>query len=80
MATITLKSIPDDLYERLKLRARAHHRSINGEVIHCLELALLAKRIAPEERLKRIRSARPRIDPRAVSVEDVLAAIDEGRP
>lgn len=80
MTTITLKNIPDDLYKRLKLQAQAHRRSVNSEVIHCLETVLGPKRITAEERLNRIRSLRPRIDPQAVGAEDILEAIDEGRP
>jgi len=40
MATVTLKNIPDELYERLKATAQAHRRSINSELIHCLETVL----------------------------------------
>lgn len=80
MATLTLKNIPDDLYERLRQRAAAHRRSINGEMIHCLEQALQPRRIAPEERLSRIRALRPAIDPQAVTHDELIAAIDDGRP
>jgi len=37
MPSITVKNIPDDLYKRLKLRAAANHRSINSEIIVCIE-------------------------------------------
>ena len=40
--TLTLKNVPDDIYERLKLAAQAHRRSINSEVIVCLETCALA--------------------------------------
>ncbi len=40
MRAITVKSIPDALYERLKERARAEHRSINSEILVCIERAL----------------------------------------
>jgi len=80
MATLTLKNIPDELYERLRERAAAHRRSINGEMIHCLEQALLPRRLAPEDRLQRIRALRPAIDPQAITHEDLIAAIDDGRP
>ena len=40
MATLTIKSIPDPLYRRLKKRAAAHRRSLNSEVIVCLEQAM----------------------------------------
>jgi plasmid stability protein len=80
MPTITLKNIPDDLYERLKLQARAHRRSVNSELIHCLETVLRPKRVTAQERLARIRAIRPRIDPQAVGAQDILAVIDDGRP
>ena len=37
MPTITLKNLPLDLHRQLKIRAKAHHRSLNGEVIASLE-------------------------------------------
>ena len=39
--TLTLKNIPDAVYERLKLSAEAHRRSMNSEAIVCLEQVLL---------------------------------------
>jgi plasmid stability protein len=80
VASLTLKNIPDDLYEKLRERAAAHRRSINGEMIHCLEQALLPRRLAPEDRLQRIRALRPAIDPQAVTHEDLIAAVNDGRP
>lgn len=80
MATITLKNIPDDLYERLRRRAEVHRRSINSETIYCLEQVLQPRRLTAEDRLERIRRLRPSLDPLAVAHEDILAAIDDGRP
>ncbi|RMG55655.1 MAG: Arc family DNA-binding protein [Gammaproteobacteria bacterium] len=80
MASITLKNIPEDLYERLKAAARAHHRSINGELIHCLESVLMPQPVSPEERLERLRRIRPSVAPSAVSPEEIQQAIDQGRP
>ncbi|MGH7636266.1 MAG: FitA-like ribbon-helix-helix domain-containing protein [Gemmatimonadaceae bacterium] len=37
---MTIKSIPDQLYHQLKERAAAHRRSLNSEVIICLEQAI----------------------------------------
>lgn len=58
MAAITLKGIPDDLYERLKLSAKAHHRSLNSEVIVCLERQLAPHVPSTGERLARARKLR----------------------
>ena len=40
MATLTIKNIPDEVYEQLKQRAARHRRSVNSEVIVCLEQVL----------------------------------------
>ncbi|MFO1195406.1 MAG: Arc family DNA-binding protein [Burkholderiaceae bacterium] len=56
--TITLKNIPDEVYERLKRSADAHRRSLNSEAIVCLESVLLPRRLDPGERLARARRLR----------------------
>lgn len=40
MHTITIKSIPDDLYAQLKESARKNNRSLNQEILLILEQAL----------------------------------------
>ena len=37
MPSITIKSLPPALHERLKDIARRHHRSLQNEIIDCLE-------------------------------------------
>jgi plasmid stability protein len=61
MATLTLKSIPDDLYALLKQRAAEHRRSINSEVLVCLEQALRSRRANPEAMLGRVDAVRERL-------------------
>lgn len=56
--TLTLKNIPDYVYERLKLSAETHRRSMNSEAIVCLEAVLVPTRVAPSERLARARALR----------------------
>ena len=80
MATITLKNIPDDLHARLKTSAQSHHRSLNSEIINCLEAILKTEKITPEARIARLRNIRPRIALNAVSADAIQQAIDEGRP
>ena len=58
MATITVKNIPAELYERLKLAAQAHRRSVNSEIIVCIEQAVTAHPIEPEATLTRARKLR----------------------
>lgn len=47
MPNLTIKSIPDELYQRLKKSASEHRHSMNREVIVCLERSLLSRRIEP---------------------------------
>ena len=44
MKTITVKSIPNDLYERLKQRATENRRSINSEIIVCIERSVQSRK------------------------------------
>ncbi len=79
MPAMTIKNIPTDLYEELKLTAKQHHRSINSEVIICLKQSLLPTKISAQERLKNIQTLRSQIKPNIISAEDIEQAIDEGR-
>ncbi len=56
--TLTLKNIPDAVYDRLKASAEIHRRSMNNEAIVCLETVLLPTPVSSAERLARIRAIR----------------------
>lgn len=58
MATLTIKNIPDPLVRKLKARAARHRRSLNHEVIACLETAARAVPVDPEALLARARAVR----------------------
>lgn len=77
--TLTLKNIPDDVYERLKAAAETHRRSLNSEAIVCLETVLIPVGITPDERLARARRLRA-----GLSAEFHACEIDtlkkQGRP
>lgn len=77
--TMTLKNIPDEVYERLKLSAEVHRRSLNSEAIVCLESVLLPGRLPPGERLARIRALRDRLPKVKFKVQDIDALKREGR-
>ena len=79
-ATITLKNIPDDIYTLLKEAAEAHHRSLNSEIIACLEKTLLPTRVSIEERIARARDLRQRLKDRKFKAADIAKAIDQDRP
>lgn len=77
--TLTLKNIPDEVYERLKAAAAANRRSMNSEAILCLEVALVPARIAPEQRLARIRALRDRLPRQRFAHRDIDALKRAGR-
>ena len=77
--TITLKNIPDEVYERLKLSAEVHRRSLNSEAIVCLESVLLPGRLPPSERLAHIRALRSRLPKLKFKARDIDALKREGR-
>lgn len=80
MPALTIKNIPDDLYEQLKIKAELHRRSINSEVLVCLEQALRPHKITPTDRLIRIEHIRNAIKPDAITLIAIDEAINNGRP
>ena len=60
MPTLTVKNIPDELYDRLRQSAAEHRRSINSEILVCLERALLSERLDPRTQLARLDALRAR--------------------
>lgn len=80
MASLTIKNIPDDLYEQLKQAAKTHHRSINSELIHCLEKTLLPTRISAQELKGTARALRERVAVPALDTDEITATRNEGHP
>ncbi len=72
--TLTLKNIPDAVYERLKNAAEMHRRSLNSEAIFYLEAVLLPTKLAPSERLARARELRGALATQRFMHEDIDAA------
>lgn len=60
MRNMTIKNVPAPLVRRLKARAVANRRSLNLEVIACLESVAGAAPIDPEIFLARARAIRSR--------------------
>lgn len=78
--TLTLKNIPDDVYDRLKLSAESHRRSMNSEAIVCLEAMLLPAKLTPTEWLARARALRSALQPGKFRTRDIDSLKREGRP
>lgn len=80
MPSITIKNIPPGLHEKLKQSAARNHRSLNREIIACLEQAAghspagLERLLAEAGRLRKMTAAVP------VTGEFFRRAKQEGRP
>ncbi|MBI4694142.1 MAG: Arc family DNA-binding protein [Gammaproteobacteria bacterium] len=77
--TLTLKNVPDDVYERLKAAAEMHRRSLNSEAIVCLETVLAPVKLAPSDRLARARQLRAALGTRKFRARDIDLAKRQGR-
>ena len=80
MASVTIKNIPDELYEQLKESANAHHRSINSELIVCLERVLMPAKVSAAERLATAKELRDRVNAKRIDVSELDTAKRTGRP
>ena len=79
MPTITIKNIPESLYYRLKKYAEINRRSLNSEVILCIERAIRSHKIHPEEFLTRARRLREKTMQHSISDEEFSAMKKVGR-
>ena len=69
--TITLKGIPDEVYEQLRTSADANRRSLSSEAIACLESVLLPRKKTALEHVAAARAIRKTLKPGAFKPEDI---------
>jgi antitoxin FitA len=79
-ASLTLKNVPDEVYDRLKRSAELHRRSLNSEAIRCLESVLVPESVSPAERVARARTLRASLPTKRFSVRQIDSAKRLGRP
>jgi plasmid stability protein len=79
MPALTIKNLPDELYDHLKASAKIHHRSLNNELIHCLETSLMARRASPQELLRDAQALRQKVEAMRITEKEINAAKNEGR-
>lgn len=79
MATITVKNIPDELYGKLKSAAKINRRSINSEIIMCIEKVLSSRRIDIVPVLENARNLRELTAQYRISDYEFNRAKTEGR-
>ena len=79
MPTFTIKNIPDTLYERLKQFAQINRRSINNEIISCIEWAVSDDGPNTEELLAKAQKLRRKTVKHPISAADFNDAKQTGR-
>ena len=79
MPALTLKNIPENLYMRLKETAKAHRRSLNSEILYCVERTLGAHKIDVAEQLAAARLLRAKTVNNPITDDELDTAKNEGR-
>lgn len=80
MPSLTLKGIPDQLYGQLKVRAAEHRRSLNSEILVCLERAVAVEPADPQKALALADALRERLQVPLLTDARLRAAKATGRP
>jgi len=80
MPAITLKNIPDSLYTQIKDAASIHHRSLNSEILYCVERTLGIHKINVSEHIEMARKLRARTVQYNLTDQELNDVKNEGRP
>lgn len=80
MITFTVKNIPPKLYEKLKKSAKLNRRSINSEIIICIEKSVQTQALDTDEILEKARKLRSLTQAVPITDDELIHAIEDGRP
>ena len=80
MPTITVKNIPQDTYEQLKKSAKLNHRSLNSEIIACIEHVVRSQPVDPELLIASARQVRELTASYKITDDEFDQAKNAGRP
>ncbi len=80
MTNFTVKNIPPDLYKKLKISADMNRRSINSEIIICIENTVESQAIDTEKLLYKARKLRTLTANHPVTNQDLTQTKSVGRP
>lgn len=80
MPSITVKNIPPEIYEKLRRAAEISHRSINSEIIACIERAVSSQELNPELLLANARRLRAKTAAHPMTDRALAQAKTAGRP
>lgn len=80
MPNITVRGIPDDTFNEIKMLAEKEHRSLNSQILAGLEEYINSKK-SSLQKLKEIRSLRKSIDIKGFNPtsDQIKGMIEEGR-
>ena len=80
MPAITVRDVPDHVHRRLKRQAKAHNRSLNGEVLQILEQAVAAGSSGgwPRAVVEELRREQERTPAWTVTGKEMKRAMREG--
>jgi hypothetical protein len=79
VTTFTVKNIPPDLYERLKKSAELNRRSINSEIIICIEKSVQSQALDTNKILAKARKLRSLTQAVPTTDDELIKAIEDGR-
>ena len=80
MPALTLKNIPDKLYLQLKEVAKAHHRSLNSEILYCIERVFGTHKIDVVDHIATARILRAKTSTNFITEDELTSIKNEGRP
>ena len=78
MPALTIKNIPDKLYARLQDTARAHRRSLNSEILYCVERMLVPCKMDVSGQLATTRRIREKTASYPMTKDLLIAVKNEG--
>ncbi len=77
--TLTLKNVPDEIYNRLKQSAGIHRRSLHSEALVCLESVLVTRKVSPQRMLGDIQAGRAELAGKVFDHEAIDGFKRDGR-
>lgn len=79
MPTLSIKNVPEKLYQNLKQQAKLHHRSLNSEVIISLEQLVQGHEPNVQIVLQRARQLRAKSSKHHLTEKELKIAKEQGR-
>lgn len=80
LTTFTVKNIPPGLYEKLKKSAERNRRSINSEIIVCIEKSVQSQALDINRIIAQARNLRSHTQAALLTDDELIKAIEDGRP